>query len=161
MQRSGFLQAGYKKWLYIADLVADHPEFIAGFPFTLITSLDGSPPTSLKSVRRALAEHVGEFRELGSGLLLSGQQTMLLARKYEYELFTHFDEVWLYRDEPTEPKPNEVTLVFARYNLSEEVPSQVANWMQRSGCIVGLGDDGIGLNYVTVDDRVARLLSEY
>ena len=31
MQRSGFLQAGYKKWLYIADLVADHPEFIAGF----------------------------------------------------------------------------------------------------------------------------------
>jgi hypothetical protein len=133
--------------------------FIESFPITLITFLDGSPPTSLTYVRQALAEHGDEFREAGSGLVLSGQQTVLLDRRYE--LFGHFDEVWLFRDEPTEPKPDEVTLVFPRYNLSEEVPTQVANWMLRSGCIVGLGDDGIGLNYITVDERVARLLSEY
>jgi hypothetical protein len=133
--------------------------FIESFPITLIKFLDGSPPTSLTYVRQALAEHGDEFREAGSGLVLSGQQTVLLDRRYE--LFGHFDEVWHFRDEPTEPKPDEVTLAHARYNLSEEVPTQVANWMLRSGCIVGLGDDGIGLNYITVDERVARLLSEY
>jgi hypothetical protein len=155
----GFLTGGYKKDLHVADLVADHPEFIEDFPFALTTSLDGSPPTSLNSVRRALVEHVDEFREVGSGVLLSGQQTVLLADRYP--LFTHLDEVWLFRNELLEPKPEEVTIVLPRYNLSEEVPTQVANWMLRSGCIVGLGDEGIGLNYVTVDERIARWLAEY
>ena len=158
MPGPGFLQGGYKEDLFIADLVADSPEFMESFPFALITSLDSSPPASLTNVRRALAEHVNEFREVGSGVLLSGQQTVLLARKYL--LFTHFDEVWLFRDEPPEPKAEEVTIVLPRYNLSEEVPTEVANWMRRSGCIVGLGD-GDGLNYVTVDERVARQLADY
>ena len=158
MPRPGFLQGGYKEDLFIADLVADSPEFMESFPFALITSLDSSPPTSLTNVRRALAEHVDEeFREVGSGVLLSGQQTVLLARKYL--LFTHFDEVWLFREAPMEPKPEGVRIV-APYNLSEEVPTEVANWVRRSGCIVGLGD-GDGLNYVTVDERVARQLADY
>jgi hypothetical protein len=156
--RSGFLQGGYKEGLFIADLVAEHPELIESFPFALITSLDSSPPTSLTNVRRrALTEHVDEFREVGSGVVLSGRQTVLLRRKYL--LFTHFDEVWLFREVPIEPKPEGVRII-APYNLSEEVPPEVANWMYRSGCIVGLGD-GDGLNYVTVDERVARRLSEY
>jgi hypothetical protein len=100
---------------------------------------------------------VEEFREVGSGILLSGRQTVLLARKYR--LFTHFDEVWLFDEAPIEPKPERASLV-APYDLSEEVPTEVADWMWRSGCIAGLGD-GVGLNYVTVDERVARLLSEY
>jgi hypothetical protein len=157
MHRSGFLQGGYKKDLFIADLVADRPEVIESFPFALITSLDSSPPTSLTNVRRALKEHVDKFREVGSGVLLSGQQTIILARKYL--LFTHFDEVWLFREAPMDPKPEGVRIV-APCNLSEEVPTEVANWMYRSGCIVGLGD-GDGLNYVTVDEGVARQLSEY
>jgi hypothetical protein len=159
MSRSGFLQGGYKEDLFVADLVAERPEFIESFPFALITSLDSSLPTSLTNVRRALAEHVDEFREVGSGVLLSGRQTVLLARKYL--LFTHFDEMWLFRDEPPELKPEKVTIVLPRYNLNEEVPTEVANWMYHSGCIVGLGDDGNGLNYVTVDERVAHRLSEY
>jgi hypothetical protein len=57
------------------------------------------------------------------------------------------------------PKPEGVRIV-APCDLSEEVPTEVADWMWRSGCIAGLGD-GVGLNYVTVDERVARLLSEY
>ena len=157
MPRPAFICGSYKKDLFVADLVADHPEFIESFRFALITSLDSSPPTSLTNVWRALSEHVNEFRELGSGVVLSGQQTVLLARKYL--LFTHFDEVWLFSEAPTEPKP-EVVGIVAPYNLGEEVPPEVADWMYRSGCIVGLGD-GDGLNYVTVDERVARELSEY
>ncbi len=145
--------------MFIADLVAERPELVGSFPFALITSLDSSPPASLANVRRALAEHVDEFRVVGSGILLSGKQTILLARKYL--LFTHFDEIWLFRDDPMEPKPDEVTIVLPPYDLGEEVPSEVANWMQRSGCIVGLGDDGNGLNYVTVDERLARQFSGY
>ena len=159
MPHPGFLRAGYKKDLFVADLVEEHPEFLESFPFALITSLDSSPPTSLANVLRALAEHVGEFREVGSGVLLSGRQTVLLARRYL--LFTHFDEVWLFRDEPLEPKPEKVTIVLPSYNLNEEVPTEVADWMYHSGCIVGLGDDGEGLNYVAVDERVARQLSAY
>jgi hypothetical protein len=33
--RSGFLQGGYKEGLFIADLVAEHPELIESFPFAL------------------------------------------------------------------------------------------------------------------------------
>jgi hypothetical protein len=157
MPQQGFLRGGHKKDLFIADLVEEHPEFIESFPFVLITSLDSSPPTSLRNVRRALAEHVDEFREVGSGILLSGQQTIMLTRRYL--LFTHFDEVWLFDEVPIEPKPERASIV-SPYDLGEEVPTEVADWMQHSGCSVGLGD-GIGLNYVTVDEGVARLLSEY
>jgi hypothetical protein len=111
----------------------------------------------LTNIRRALAEHVDEFREVGSGVLLSGQQTIMLTHKHL--LFTHFDEVWLFGEDPSGPKPEGVSIV-APSNLSEEVPTEVAAWMCHSGCIVGLGD-GIGLNYVTVDEGVYRLLSEY
>ncbi len=157
MPHPGFLRAGYKKDLFVADLVAECPEFVESFPFALITSLDSSPPTSLANVLRALAEHVGEFREVGSGVLLSGRQTVSLARKYL--LFTHFDEVWLFREARMVSKPEEVSIV-APYDLGEGVPPEVADWMWRSGCVVGLGD-GDGLNYVTVDERITRLLSEY
>src|SRR5918997_3963697 len=158
MSRSVFLHAGHKKGFFIADLVSERPEFVKSFPFALITSLDSSPPTSLANVGRALAEHVDEFRQVGSGVLLSGQQTLLLAR--EYPLFTHFDEVWLFGEAPTVgPKPEGVRIV-APCNLGEGVPPEVADWMWRSGCFVGMGD-GEGLNYVTVDEGLARRLSEY
>src|SRR3712207_5354910 len=98
MPHPGYLRGGYKKDLFIADLVAERPELVGSFPFALITSLDSSPPASLANVRRALAEHVDEFRVVGSGILLSGKQTILLTRKYL--LFTHFDEIWLFRDDP-------------------------------------------------------------
>src|ERR671910_1962899 len=109
MPHPGFLRAGYKKDLFVADLVAECPEFVESFPFALITSLDSSAPTSLPNVRRALAEHVDEFQEVGSGVLLSGEQLILLARKYL--LFTHFDEVWLFREAPMVSKPQEVSIV--------------------------------------------------
>jgi hypothetical protein len=157
MPCQGFLHCGHKKDWFIADLVSERPEFLESFPFVLITSLDSSPPTSLTNVQRALAEYVDQFQEVGSGVLLSGRQTLLLARRYH--LFTHFDEVWLFHQAPMEPKPERVSIV-APYDLSEEAPSEVADWMWRSRCVVGLGD-GEGLNYVTVDELVAHLLSEY
>jgi hypothetical protein len=58
-----------------------------------------------------------------------------------------------------EPKPEGIRIVVP-CDLSEGVPSEVADWMWRSGRIVGLGD-GEGLNYVTVDERLARRFSAY
>jgi hypothetical protein len=79
---------------------------------------------------------------------------------HKYLLCTHFDEVWLFDEDPIEPKPERASIV-APYDFGEEVPTtEVADWMWRSGCIVGLGD-GISLNYVTVDEGIARQLSEY
>src|SRR5215210_1096315 len=134
MPQQGFLRGGHNKDLFIADLVEEHPDFIESFPFVLITYLDSSLLTSLKTVRRALAEHVDEFREVGSGVLLSGQQTIMLTHKYP--LFTYFDEVWLFGEDASGPKPEGVSIV-APSNLSEEVPTEVAAWMYHSGCIVG------------------------
>jgi hypothetical protein len=54
MPRPGFIHGGHKKDSFIADLVAERPEFLESFPFALITSLDSSPPTSLTNVQRAL-----------------------------------------------------------------------------------------------------------
>jgi hypothetical protein len=45
VRHPGFLQGGYKKDLFVADLVAERPEFIESFPFALITTFDSSPPT--------------------------------------------------------------------------------------------------------------------
>jgi hypothetical protein len=67
--------------------------------------------------------------------------------------------VWLSGEAPLGPKPEGVSIVAPR-NLSDEVPNEVAEWMYRSGCVVGLGD-GEGLNYVTIDEDVARQLSEH
>jgi hypothetical protein len=58
---------------------------------------------------------------------------------HRYPLFTHFDKVRVYREAPMESKPEGISIV-APYDLSEGLPTGVANWMHRSGCIVGLGD---------------------
>jgi len=55
---------GHKKDIFVADLAEERPEFIEGFAFVLITTLDSSSPTSLANVRRALAEHVKGFGEV-------------------------------------------------------------------------------------------------
>ena len=137
MPSSSLLWGGRKKDIFVADLAIERSEFIESVPFVLITTLDSSPPTSLANLRRALAEDVEGFREVGSGFLLSGQQTGRLTQNYL--LFTHFDEMWVFREAPKEPKPEGVRIV-APCDLGEGVPTEVADWMYRSGCIVGLGD---------------------
>jgi hypothetical protein len=72
-------------------------------------------------------------------------------------LFTGFDEVWCFREEPTLAKPDAVSIV-APLNLSTDaVPGDVADWMKSAGCALGLGD-GIGMNYVCRDEQTALLL---
>lgn len=71
------------------------------------------------------------------------------------EFFTGFDEMWILSGVPERGKPQDIRITSDRplSALSEGL----TDWMTASGCFVGLGD-GIGLNFVTVDERLAMRL---
>jgi hypothetical protein len=148
---------GFIENTFVADLVAARPDLIERFPYLLITSLDSSPPSELPNVVQALEEHADSYRMLGTGVLLSGGATMRVVRNYE--LFTHFDEVWLFREEPHVPKPKTVDIVgiVPPYDASKEGGTGLAGWMHSTGCVAGFGD-GFGLAYVTTDRAFVRVL---
>jgi len=53
------------------------------------------------------------------------------------------------------PKPKDVWLV-APLNLNfNELTSAISSWMQDAACKLGLGD-GIGVNYVAADEKIAK-----
>ena len=88
---------------------------------------------------------------------LGGSHKLTARIGKEFNLFNGFDEVWLFREVPQFPKPDDVILV-APLDLREDAIShELCRWMHASGCEVGLGD-GIGLNYVTREDSVAAIL---
>jgi hypothetical protein len=122
----------------------------------LLSTIDSSPRVSemadLRSVLRAMD---ASFDELGRGIVIDGSTLLSLVGKHD---FLHgFDEVWLFTEKPSEDKPEAIPLT-SDVHLQEQPSDAVANWMQRCGCIAGLGD-GDGLNFVTLRPSIAELWS--
>jgi hypothetical protein len=69
-------------------------------------------------------------------------------------LFTGFDEVWIFSDNPPTfdlgPLPSATS---DATDFSSSVPSELTNAIEKTNCVVVLGD-GCGLNYATSDKRV-------
>jgi hypothetical protein len=136
----------------IATLVSTHTEVITQFTHVLITSLDSS--TDLRGLPAAseLRESQPGVKLLGVGLVLPS--SILADPRVSRRLFAGFDEVWCFHMEPTLAKPEELSIVAPCNFGIDDVPEDVADWMRRGGCALGLGD-GIGMNYVFGDAQTA------
>ena len=147
----------YSGWVEanIHLLLHDHPQLIGNFPWALVTSLDSSLDIpAMPSVQKALEKTATKSFELGKSLVVSGSD--LVEMETSYELFFGFDELWLFREYPIQLDLPGAWIVAPR-DLSEGIPSQVEEWTLESRCVLGLGD-GIGLNYITVDEEIAAQL---
>jgi hypothetical protein len=78
------------------------------------------------------------------------------------EIFTGFDELWFFNAEPVITKPHDVTIVCPPEILEQSIDdmNDIADWMEKSGCVLGLGD-GTGLNYVTTDLKIASKIENF
>ena len=123
------------------------------FSLSLITSLDSETELAGSKIGREIVERHSECRFFGAGIMVPC--SLLKGANKEMNLFNGFDELWFFDTPPASPKPRDVSLV-APLNLSEEpLPLAVNHWMQSSHCGLGIGD-GLGLNYVTPDERLAK-----
>lgn len=143
----------------IGVLMADKPGLFARFPWALVTCVDSSTDVStLPSVGRALdARHVRK-QSIDGSLLLSGRQLVEVATAFNlingFDLFNGFDEVWLfYHLREQAPLPD--VSITGPVVITEQIPDGLLDWMNVSGCVLGLGD-GIGLNYVTIEPGLAH-----
>lgn len=78
----------------------------------------------------------------------------LIALQQTHEIFTGFDEVWLFASLPSLPKPAHIRLTSDQVLTS--APAGLEDWMLKSDCLAGLGD-GDGLNFVTFDSTLATV----
>jgi hypothetical protein len=145
----------YVGWLEtsIGVLVREDPLLLALFPFVLITSVDSTTELADSRIGQAIVRRNHDCAFIGQGLLVPSVK--LPALDAELGLFHGFDEVWALDDRPAVAKPSGSSIV-GPLNLNEDDPSgDVAEWMNATGCRLGLGD-GFGLNYVTSDAGLAE-----
>jgi hypothetical protein len=141
----------------ISELLECHATLIAEFPYALITYLDSSDQVfTLPTVQSVIEESGIVAKQFGSGLLMSGDSLLELVRTHS--LFTGFDEVWFFHQYPEMPKPQGL-IITAPVVITDGLPGGLVEWMRRSRCALGLGG-GIGVNYVALEERDGRLLSQ-
>lgn len=152
-KRDGF----YLGWIdtSIGALLHDEAQLAKRFGAMLVTSIDSS--RDLSQVRKAqeVVRRYPECRLLSAGLLVPSNRVAEISAAVK--LFTGFDEVWCFDEEPSLAKSNELSLVGPLNLETDEIPTGLTQWMRDSKCRLGLGD-GIGLNFVTPDVAVAELL---
>lgn len=135
----------------IDDVIGKFPELFDDFDWVLVTSLDSSRDLN----KDAMIQKTGLLhRFLGSGALFEGRamRQLILADG----MFSGFDELWCFRHEISIPMPTVVQLV-GPLQINTGIPNAVQTWMKQSKCVLGLGD-GTGLNYITIDPAIAKLL---
>jgi hypothetical protein len=161
----------------IRIIAEEKPALIGQFPYCLITCIDSTVEIrKTTTAQNVVQDSSKECKFLGEGLLIPGSSIPDLIR--DYNLFTGFDNIWCFREEPrTLPKPN-LSLVGPTgvgEKLAEEVKEpeklkelmdnferenfELREWMGASGCVLGLGD-GCGLTYATVSEELADELEK-
>jgi hypothetical protein len=131
---------------------------ISHFAFVLITSIDSAIDLPTAAVAKRIVEKHPRCGFLGKGLLVPGVDIAEIVEAFD--LFNGFDELWCFDSSPTAPKPEDVLIMPPlNVNNDEEAIRRVASWMMESRCTLGLGD-GIGLNFVTIDETIAHILEQ-
>lgn len=156
MKRTDDLNVG---WLdtSIGLLLESQDAMFAGYAYVLITRVDSATDLRQVPTARAIIERYPACRFLGGGLVIPAGA--LAEAGKEFNLFNGFDEAWWFSREPQLPKPDAVFLVAPLDLRDDAVSDQLRDWMRASGCELGLGD-GVGLNYVALDESVALELEK-
>lgn len=148
----------YYGWLQdsIYDLIKSHWEVFEELPYVLVTCRDSSTDVKSTVTATKIVELEDYYSFLGRSFLVSDGKIMEVVQRYN--LFSHFDEIWLYRDRPTINKPAGISIV-SPLDLSKDTPScEILEWFNESGCVLGLGD-GIGMNYITTSKEIVQSLN--
>ena len=139
----------------IGTLIRGRPVAFSGLGYVLVTSLDSAIDISESSIGREIAEQYPECTFLGNGLVVPWEALPAIAE--QFNLFNGFDEIWCFEHMPEVAKPLDFCIVAPLDLSSEPAPPLLSAWMERSGCVLGLGD-GVGLNYVTGDPEIPAAL---
>ncbi|MHC4464796.1 MAG: hypothetical protein ACYS30_25710 [Planctomycetota bacterium] len=148
----------YNGWLQdsIWDLIQSNWEVFDKLPYALVTCIDSSEDMKSTITARKIVELEGSCSFLGRSLLVSDGRIVDVAQRYN--LFSHFDEIWLYRDRPAVDKPTVFSIVSPLELSTDSLSRELLEWFDASGCILGLGD-GIGMNYVTTSKEIVQSLN--
>ena len=147
----------YYGWLQdsIWDLTNSKWDVFSKFPYCLVTCIDSNFDVKSTITARRIVESEGFCNFLGSSLVIGDGRLLDVVQRYG--LFSHFDEIWLYKHRPTMELPEVVGLA-SPFDLStEEPPRELLDWFETSGCQLGLGD-GMGMNYMTNCKEIVELL---
>jgi len=147
----------YFGWLQdsIWDLTNANWDVFRGFQYCLVTCIDSTVDVKSTTTARKIVEMEGSCDFLDSALIIGEGRTVDVAQRHN--LFSHFDEIWLYRDRPVLGKPLRFSIV-SPLRLDKDIPSrELLEWFETSGCVLGLGD-GVGMNYVTTSEEIVRSL---
>ena len=110
----------------------------------LITCLDSS--LDVKSLART-SKHLSDLgtqpKFVGKGLLLTTRR--LLDAERHGRIFFGFDEIWFFAKPIVIPKPAGLVIT-GPSKLSAQLVEKHADWLDASGCTLGLGD-GTGMNF--------------
>ena len=131
-------------------ILHNNPDPFLRFRFVVFTCIDSNPNVAeLKSVTGPLLEAGCELKAFGFALQVKMSRDAL---NVTINTFTGYDEIWFFDAEPhrvdqppTITSERELTDTTDEFNV--ETLNKLPDWMDASGCTVGLGDGG-GLNYV-------------
>lgn len=141
----------------IGDLVRARPELIAGFSTVLVTSLDSVQDVASSRIGQEIMSRFPRCATLGEAIAIPG--AMVESIDQRMGIFTGFDEVWCFGGIPDVGKPEGVSILPPPSLSSAAVPADVLDWMAASHCQLALAD-GFGMNYVTLDAAVERVLRD-
>jgi hypothetical protein len=149
------LRTGFVVDLDVPSVIAAEPEFLADCRHCLITSVDSSVTdlAELPGLVRFFRATGHPRTRLGDGVVTTSEALVDLVTG---DFFGGFDELWLFPERPTLPRPDGAGLTVS--GLPFDRFPEAAEWMAATGCVVGLGD-GTGLAYATLDARVAGLVA--
>ena len=150
MSLSELVISGWMDGCSVASFIREHASVLAETPFALVTMVDSDPDVS--QMPWAAPHRNASQQTVGSSLLMP--TTTLLEVVEEKEVLYGFDEVWFtVSPDPVRPQPGMLT---APRQLVES-PLSSAEASTAAEMLLGLGD-GSGLNFVAMDERLARRL---
>ncbi len=125
-------------------------------PYALVTCIDSTEDVRSTTTANMIVDAESSCGFLGTSLLVGDGLILEIAPKYN--LFSHFDEIWLYTNRPTATKPPATSIVFPTDLNVESPPTELLGWFVTSDCVLGLGD-GIGMNYITTSSEIVEALN--
>ena len=146
-------------------LAANVPSLFEMFNYVLISHLDSHDTlhVSMPSINKILAKKPSLLREYDNNLLSNGKTILEIA--LHENIFNGFDEIWFFHAMPPSGVPKNLVIfseIWAenQSNKTEDINLQLLiRWMSTSKAVLGLAD-GQGLNYVTSNETIAKLLED-
>jgi hypothetical protein len=126
------------------------------FPYVLVTCIDSTKDVKSTVTARKIAESEVSCSFLGTSLVVGNARIIDVAARCN--LFSHFDEIWLFQERPVVGKPPGTSIVAPVDLNTETPPKDLLDWFIASNCVLGLGD-GIGMNYITGSRNILDALN--